>query len=248
MPDDFRTLALCNYGHFTSMRATGGRVRGLDLHLERLRRDCHLLFGVEPDLDEIRAECRRQVAGIPVAMLRVTIAGSGFDMSRPSGPVKPEILVTARPAAELPAPPHRVQTVRYQRDLPQVKHVGLFGPIYMRRQAQLAGFDDALFLDADDNAYEGTTWNLVCVSGGQVVWPIGQSLPGVTMRLLRKTYPGTEAYVPRSELAGMDAVAEINANVGVRPITAIDDIQFPTEHPVLDQLRAAYAEVPEDEL
>ena len=39
-PEELQTLALINYGHFTSMRIEGGRVRGLSHHLERLARDC----------------------------------------------------------------------------------------------------------------------------------------------------------------------------------------------------------------
>ncbi len=32
--EDLGTIALLNYGHFTSMQVRGGRVRGLDLHLD----------------------------------------------------------------------------------------------------------------------------------------------------------------------------------------------------------------------
>ena len=248
MADDFRSLALTNYGHFTSMRAEHGRVRGLALHLERLRRDARTLFDIELDTDAVREECRRHIEGIETAMVRVTVAGHDFDMSHPAEPVKPNVLVTARAAAELPAPPHRVQTVPFHRDVPAAKHVGLFGSLYLRRQAQLAEFDDVLFLDSEDHIYEGATWNVVCVSGDRVIWPIGETLPGVTMRLLRQSHPGVEAYVPRSELSGMDAIAEVNANVGIRPIIAVDDIEFPADHPVFDHLRSTYDDVPWESL
>ena len=33
--DDLQSLALTNYGHFTSMRLENGTVRGLSLHLDR---------------------------------------------------------------------------------------------------------------------------------------------------------------------------------------------------------------------
>ncbi len=44
--DQVKTLALTNYGHFTSMLAEDGGVRGLSLHMQRLTRDCRLLFDV----------------------------------------------------------------------------------------------------------------------------------------------------------------------------------------------------------
>jgi hypothetical protein len=37
-------------------------------------------------------------------------------------------------------------SVPYERDLPEVKHTGLFGAPHARRAAQIAGYDDALFV------------------------------------------------------------------------------------------------------
>ena len=43
--DALATLALSNYGHFTTMRVSPiGGVRGLDLHLSRLHSDSRVLF------------------------------------------------------------------------------------------------------------------------------------------------------------------------------------------------------------
>jgi branched-subunit amino acid aminotransferase/4-amino-4-deoxychorismate lyase len=44
-PAILQELAFAGYGHFTSMQVRGHRVRGLDLHLERLERDSRELFG-----------------------------------------------------------------------------------------------------------------------------------------------------------------------------------------------------------
>ncbi|CAM5600180.1 hypothetical protein SGLAM104S_07946 [Streptomyces glaucescens] len=78
-------------------------------------------------------------------------------------------------------------TVAYERDVPQVKHVGLFGALHARRTAQLAGYGDALFVDRDGRVSEGTTWNVGFVDrDGTVVWPRAEVLPGVTMELLKQ--------------------------------------------------------------
>jgi branched-subunit amino acid aminotransferase/4-amino-4-deoxychorismate lyase len=50
-----QALALTNYGHFTTMRVEDGGVRGLSLHLDRLRTDCRALFDAEIDADRVRA-------------------------------------------------------------------------------------------------------------------------------------------------------------------------------------------------
>ena len=43
--EDLAPLAFAGYAHFTAMQVRGGRVRGLDLHLNRLREGSDLLFG-----------------------------------------------------------------------------------------------------------------------------------------------------------------------------------------------------------
>ncbi|WP_270890119.1 hypothetical protein [Streptomyces sp. DHE17-7] len=59
--DALAALALTNYGHFTTLLVEDGRVRGLGLHLERLIRDCRLLFDTTLDPDRVRALARRAV-------------------------------------------------------------------------------------------------------------------------------------------------------------------------------------------
>ena len=44
--EQIRSLALTNYGHFTSMLVEDHQVRGLSLHMQRLARDCRQLYGV----------------------------------------------------------------------------------------------------------------------------------------------------------------------------------------------------------
>ncbi|MGK5559098.1 aminotransferase class IV, partial [Actinomadura kijaniata] len=184
--EQLAALALVNYGHFTTMRVEGGGVRGLGLHLDRLTRDCRALFGVEPDVGRVRRLARRAVAGTDApVVVRVTLFDPGLDLGRPVGNGEPRVLVTARPAGERPVPGMRVRTVRYSRDMPEVKHVGLFGAVLRRRAAQAEGFDDALFVDAGSSVTEGTTWNVGFFDGRRVVWPDAEALPGVTMRLLR---------------------------------------------------------------
>ncbi|GAA1573761.1 aminotransferase class IV family protein [Actinomadura kijaniata] len=243
--EQLAALALVNYGHFTTMRVEGGGVRGLALHLDRLTRDCRALFGVEPDVERVRRLARRAAAGAAApVVVRVTLFDPGLDIGRPVSNGEPRVLVTARAAGERPVPGMRVGTVRYARDLPAVKHVGLFGAVRRRRDAQAEGFDDALFVDAGASVTEGTTWNVGFFDGRRVVWPDAEVLPGVTMRLLR----GSVRPVGVADLAGMEAAFATNAAVGVRAITAVDGRAFPADHPVLDALRREYAAVPLDPL
>ena len=69
-------------------------------------------------------------------------------------------------------------SVRYQRELPALKHVGTFGLFQQRREAMAAGFDDALFLNEEGLVSEGSTWNLALHDGRQLVWPQAAALRG----------------------------------------------------------------------
>jgi branched-subunit amino acid aminotransferase/4-amino-4-deoxychorismate lyase len=245
------SLALTNYGHFTTMRVEDGRVRGLARHLDRLVRDCAMLFGADLSADHVRERVRHAVAGADTAQtVRVTVFDPALRLSRPAAPAEPRVLVTTRAATPQRLPALRVRATPYIRDLPAVKHTGLFGPLHQRRRAQLAGYDDAVFTDADGRITEGVTWNIGFFDGESLILPMADVLPGVTMALLRDAHDGPVRVEPvgPSRLADMELAFATNAAGGIRAISSIDRIVWPAEHPVLDVLRAEYAGVAPQEL
>jgi branched-subunit amino acid aminotransferase/4-amino-4-deoxychorismate lyase len=167
---EWERLALTGYGHFTTMRVERGGVRGLALHLDRLAKDCRTVFGADLDPDRVREELRLAIAGAdgPV-MARVTVFDPSLRIDRMAEPASPRTVVTLRAAPAAEPPPLRVRSVAFTRDLPEVKHAALFGALHRRRLAQLDGFDDAVFVDADGAFSEGPTWNLGLFDGESVV-------------------------------------------------------------------------------
>ncbi len=248
--DDLAVLALTNYGHFTSMRIDDQRVRGLSHHLERLVRDCRTVFDADLDAQRVQELIRRAVGDDTGSfMVRVTIFDPALGMGHPGAMAEPRVLVTTRPAATLPLPPLRVRSVGYRRDMPAVKHVGLFGTLRCRREAQRNGFDDALFIDAGSFISEGGTWNIGFFDGEHVVWPDADCLTGVTMRLLRQVHERTiVAPVGLSAVPDMWAAFVTNAAIGVRAVGAIDDMELNDDHPVVEVLRREYAGIPGEPL
>jgi branched-subunit amino acid aminotransferase/4-amino-4-deoxychorismate lyase len=240
-------LALRNYGHFTSMRIENGAVRGLGMHLERLDQDCRAIHGVGLDPDRVRRYVRQAIADIdqPV-VVRVTIYDPGLDLGHPGGTAEPHVLVSGRQAAAQTLPPIKLQSVSYQRDLPAVKHVGLFGPVYHRRSAQLDGYDDVLFVDTAKQISEGATWNICFYDGERIIWPDAECLPGVTMRLLQadaRAVAWTSASVALHQLADMRAAFITNAAIGVRPVESIDLIRYEPVPELVQTLQDEYAAI-----
>jgi branched-subunit amino acid aminotransferase/4-amino-4-deoxychorismate lyase len=216
--------------------------------MDRLRRDCQALFGADLDTERVRELARRAAPSAGPTTIRVTIFDPNFDMGHPGAGAEPHILVTSRPAAHVPLPPLRVQAVKYTRDLPRVKSVGLFATLLHRRSAQLNGFDDALFVDDQSVISEGGTWNVGFFDGERVIWPDAECLVGVTMELLKRAHEHEEATLRLPEVQDIQAVFATNAAIGVRVISGIDETSYPESHAILDTLRKQYTEIPGDVL
>ncbi|WP_221349630.1 aminotransferase class IV [Streptomyces beigongshangae] len=243
-PDDLTALALTNYGHFTTLLVEDGRVRGLDLHLERLIRDCRILFDTALDPDRVRALARRAAPDRGRRIVRVTVFDPALNLATIAADARPRILVTARPAPEADPGPLRVRTVAHRRDLPEVKSVGLCPALRLRRRAQRDGYDDVLFTGPDGEILEGGTWNLGLVRDGRVVWPGGDILAGTTRHLLRRAGEDPTDLIDLSGLDGCEAAFATNAAVGVRPVTRIDHREYPASHPEVTRLATLYRELP----
>src|SRR5690349_25037158 len=109
-------IATGNYGHYTSLQVRDHRVRGLALHLARLADGAEGLFGHRIGVAEehrLLGLIRHALGDVRDASVRVTfVPGAGE-------PGPPDVLVSVSdPAPEEPGPPLRVQTVRYERELP----------------------------------------------------------------------------------------------------------------------------------
>ena len=244
--DRLQALALVNHGHFTTMRVDHGRVRGLSLHLDRLVRDCREVFDADLDAATVRSLVRAAIADEDDSVVvRVTVFDPALGLERPGDAATPHILVSPRPASIREAPALRLRSTTYRRDLPSVKHTGLFGALHERAVAQRAGFDDAVFVDERGRLSEGPTWNIGFFDGERLVWPEAEALPGVTMSLLSEAYDGPVARAPVSttDLGRTDAAFTTSAGAGVRAVAAIDAARWEPAHPILERLREAYRRI-----
>ncbi len=247
--DQIKALALTNYGHFTSMLVDGCRVRGLSLHMQRLARDCRQLFDVDLDTDRVRYYIRHVlVDNTQSTVVRVTVYDPALDLGTIGLDADPHILVTTRSAPQGTLSPLRLQAASYRREIPTVKHIGLFGALQLRRAAQREGFGDVLFLNPDGTISEIATSNIGFVWDGQIIWPRSECLAGITMTLLHRALdePVVTKPLTLSDLAGMEAAFATNAATGIRPIASVDNTQWPDDHEVLRELSELYADIPSE--
>lgn len=184
--DDLGPLAFSGYAHFTAMQVRGARIRGLDLHLDRLRTASLALFGQALADDEIRMHLKQALRGHRDCSMTATVYVPGGEFAVPDAATRPRVLVRTGPAASGPEGPLDLAVVEHERFMPELKHVGESAKTFFLRQAVSQGFGDAAFVDRHGRLSEATIWNLAFWDGESVVWPQAGILVGTTMGIVRR--------------------------------------------------------------
>ncbi|TDE32536.1 aminotransferase class IV family protein [Actinomadura sp. 6K520] len=248
--EELAPLAFAGYAHFTAMQVRAGKVRGLDLHLERLRLASMELFGRALPDDRMRSHLRAALeAGPADVSLTATVYSSPGEFIGDASDAEIEVLVRTGPPSSGPAGPLALATVEYERVLPSFKHVGEVAKTYFMRRAVRDGFDDAAFVDRRGRLSEGTIWNLAFWDGDAVVWPDAEMLTGTTMGIVRRQLDRlgvpqrVEEITPAvlSTLAGAVVMNSWTPGVAVHRIGAVP---VPAAPRFLDLLHRAYRAEP----
>jgi branched-subunit amino acid aminotransferase/4-amino-4-deoxychorismate lyase len=241
--EELRAPALVNYGHLTVMEVRGRKARGLELHLARLAVANQELYGAGLDGDRVRDAIRHALGDIDDASVRVTVFWPETDEA-------PSIMVIVRPPAEMPGAPQSLQSVRYQRPLAHIKHVGTFGQIHYGLLAERGGFDDALLTGPDGVISEGAIANIGFFDGTGVIWPDAPALHGITMQLLEPRLAGGGLSSRRGTVRLSDlpsfAAAFVTNSRGVAPVGRVDDLPLPVDDDLMTTLAHVYESVPWD--
>ncbi|MEU5301043.1 aminotransferase class IV family protein [Streptomyces noursei] len=243
-------LAFAGYAHFTALQVRGGRVRGLDLHLERLRTASVELFGRALPDDRVRSWLRSALESGPADLsLTATVFSPAGEFTRGDGEGAPELLVRTRPPASAPEGPLALAPVVHERVLPAVKHVGEVAKTYYLRRAVAEGFDDAVFVDRRGRLGEGTIWNLAFWDGEAVVWPEAAVLGGTTMGIVRRQLerlgvPQRDQEITLDELPGLAGAVVMNSWTPGVAVHRIGSVPLPAAPSFVELLHRAYRAEP----
>lgn len=251
--EDLGRQALFNYGALTSFRVEGGGVRGLDRHLDRLNRSAIELFGEAVAGDRLRDQMRTALAGRDEAWLRVSLFSNELSLRQSDWIGAPQVMISV---SAPPSPlPHgvRLHSQAYAREAPHLKHVATMGLLRARRMARLAGFDDALFTDAEGRISEGSLWNVGFIEGETVVWPQALMLDGVAQALIREALdragsPQRTEVVRLSDLPRFDGAFLCNSATPAAEIAAIDGHVFTGATDAVQQIGALWRSQPRQKI
>jgi branched-subunit amino acid aminotransferase/4-amino-4-deoxychorismate lyase len=248
---DLTPLAFAGYAHFTAMQVRDGRVRGLDLHLARLRAASIEMYGQAlPDQQIVMALRAAIQAGPADVSLMATVYSPAGEFTVAGTEVQPEMLVRTGPPATGPDGPLALAAIPHERMLPSVKHVGEVAKTYLLRAAAAQGFDDAAFVDRQGRLSEASIWNLAFWDGEAVVWPDAAMLTGTTMGIVRRQLdrmgvPQRVQAVTQESLRDLRGAVVMNSWTPGVAVHRIGAAALPAAPRFMELLHAAYgAEAP----
>ncbi len=250
-PADAQALlrfARAGYGHFTTMQARAGMVRGFDLHCTRLVATTRALFDADFDVDALRISLRLALAHTPDASLRISVIAGNYSARAMPSPAHIDTLVLVDPPAPEPTMPVRLKSFTHERHLPQFKHLGNFDVFHLRRQALVQGFDDAVFCTREGLLSEGPTFSLGFFADDALVWTLAPQLDGVTRQLLRQAHRAAGGHneveaIKVADLARFDGGFCCHSG-GIWPIAAIDGMALPENPGRMKRLHALLDDTP----
>ncbi len=248
--EELAPLAFAGYAHFTAMQVRGRQVRGLDLHLARLRSASLELFGQAIPDDRMRCYLREALRDGPADLsLIATVYSPAGEFTVAGADIEPAVLVRTGPAASGPPGPLKLATVEYERFLPAVKHAGEVAKTYCLRQAVKQGFDDAAFVDRRGRLSEGSIWNLAFWDSDAVVWPEAEMLGGITMGIVRRQLdnlgvPQRAQTVTPDDVAAFAGCVVMNSLTPGVAVHRIGSATLPEAPSFLELLHRAYQAEP----
>lgn len=210
-------LAFAGFAHFTAMQVRNRKIKGLDLHLARLRKASIKFFGSALPDDQLRMYIRTMISEGPKDQsLTITIFSPDGEFNVNSLNVEPEVLIRSAAPSNGPEGPLRLDIIEYERPLAEIKHVGEVGKTYYLNQAVNRGFNDAAFMDRYGRLSEATIWNLVFWDGETIIWPKAEFLDGTMMGIVKRQLyklgvPQTHEEVTLADLNDLSGAAVMNS-------------------------------------
>lgn len=243
-------LAFSGFAHFTAMQVRDRKVKGIDLHLARLRGASMTLFGAALPDETVLRQLRQAIAAGPADMsLTATAYWPDGEFTARTPGTEPAMLVRTGPPSGGPAGPLRLDVAGHERHMAAIKHVGEGAKTYYLHRALERGFDDAAFLDRHGRLGEATIWNLAFWDGHAVVWPRADILIGTTMgivqrQLQRLDVPQRHQEIRPADLAGFAGAAVMNSWTPGIAVSALGPHAFAEAAPFMALLGRAYGAEP----
>ena len=229
-------------GLFETMAANDGRIRWLDLHLDRLEEGCRRLEIPAPSRSlltrEIETVCPNK--GRVVVKLIVTRGPGARGYPPPESPAPTRVLAISQ-WPDYPDSRYRdgisVRTCRMRLGenpaLAGIKHLCRLEQVLAQLELRGQPVQQGLMLDASGSVAQGTSSNVFIVAGGELATPslARCGIKGVMRRVVLEAsraldIRAEERVIGPAELLGANEVFMTNALFGIWPVTELDGRRF----------------------
>jgi len=230
----------------------GPAIFELAAHMRRFERGAQTL-GMDIDIDELTNAIIETVArsGFNNAYIRPLAFYASGGLGLDTAPLSAEVAVGVMPwtshlgeAAENKGIGMHVSSYRRNshKSLPPLKLCGGYvNSILAKREASLAGYDEALFVDDDDWVCEATGENVFMVNNGRVTAVEHcDALPGITRSVVMQLTAAIARPVSLKELLSADEVFLTGTSAEVVPVSNINGHHYGST-PVTRELQHTYA-------
>ncbi len=229
-------------GLFETMAALDGRIRLLDLHLDRLTEGCRVLHLPPPDRREIEQEIADHcpAAGRFIVKLIVT-RGPGTRGYAPPAVSSPTRILSIAEWAAYPES-HYARGIRVRVCLTRlaanptlagIKHLNRLENVLAALELRDTDSHQGLLLDATERVVGGTSSNVFAVRDGALLTPsiARAGIRGVMRRVVLAAaaelgIASSESDVTLADLTAAQELFVTNALIGIWPIAALDGRTF----------------------
>ena len=231
-------------GLFETLRAYGGKVFRLGLHLERLEQSARGIYLELPESRESLTSIIYETLNkndLTDAVIRLTVTrGESFPGLAIDESSKPTLVVHVRPFKPVPEAWYRegIKIALLPRSAPkifgverQIKSLNYLSPIMSLKQARDQGAVEAVLLDDSGRVCDGTTSNIFIVRQGVLRTPAINEyvLAGITRKVILEIsreleIASEEKELNREEVYQADEVFITNSGLEILPVTEVDDV------------------------
>ncbi len=230
-------------GLFETALLTGGRIRFLEDHLERLAAGCGRLGLPCPERAQLLKEIAMLTAGRGEGILKITLTrGSGGRGYRPTAGQAATRLLALHPAPEPPESPDvgiavRWCSMRLGRNpaLAGIKHLNRLEQVLAQGEWAAADIAEGLMLDTEGELVSATAGNLFLVREGQLITSDlrycgirGVMRGRVIVAAIEAGIEVEEQPLWTTDLEAADEVFITSAIRGIRPVARLDARKWPT--------------------
>jgi branched-chain amino acid aminotransferase len=234
------------FGVYESLRVRNRIVYFVDMHVDRLIESASLIglehaFSKEHIINYIKEVSQRndlESSNIKMLLIGGKTAEESTLYIFPVQPLYPDRKLYHHGAS--------VQTVSYQRFMPNAKTLNMLPSYLFFTKARKSGNYDAVFLDRENSILEGTRTNFFVIKGDTLITPPKELvLEGVIRQTLVKVAQNNgfiikEEKIPLSSIEDFDGAFLTSTSTKILPLAKIDDFIFPEIPVKLKELMKIY--------